>query len=523
MKLDGNMRAVRKDRIDECGQNNGEKLEALLETAKAYYNRGTWIQYDELSMDRVLRITPRRCVGATPEEATRQHTVYLDCSSFIWSVFKHAFDYELPADITWEMIDLVQPRVFYYEVTHRETPNDQEEIKAEFVKTLQPGDVLVTEYEKNGHVMLFLGDGRYMHCTSAGIPSSYDYTGRTDHFHNDAGGIHVGNSVHWYEQSEDEILSRSYLFRPTMKRFCILRPLACVGLPTEAARARIGACRDLVCAVESIPMEKGPVKCGKRIVYTVRVRNVRQEKANVMISFTAPSGTETEMPCGMSFVLQAGEEIAAEFPVVIQEIAHPCLNPPMVSVNGLQIASPVVSCAYVPGELEIGRLTETVKARIANGDETLLAASAAYGEQGVPLNPDLQALLAALFYRRDSVAGNILIRKWQKPQQGMAADALFGGYGVITPEVVYDTQIRCRRVRREDLQPGDIVVCCDDAYMKEAYACYYTGDALYGKVDAHGKVQEICGDEIDTYLGTLFGRFCFIVIRPYLAKEWKGM
>lgn len=515
-----NLSAARKVRAEECGKVNDVKLGALLETAKAYYNRGIWIQYDELSMDRTLRITPRRYIGASPEEATREHTVYLDCSSFVWSVFKHAFDYELAADITWEMIDLVQPRVFYYEVTHSETPKEKEKVKAAFRKALQPGDVVVMEYEKNGHTLIFLGNDKYMHCTSAAVPSSYDYVGRVDHFHHDAGGIHIGNSAYWYEESEDAILARNYLFRPTIKRFCILRPLACVGAPTGEALARIGACRDLVCAVESTPIMNGSVNCEKRVVYTVRVRNIGQEKTNVVIAFTAPSGTEAELPCDMSFAIQTSEEITAEFPVIIRETIYPWLNPPAVSVNGLPIATPRVLCAYVPDKLEIERLTETVKVRIAAGDEVLSAAALAYGEQGIFLNPNLHALLSTLFYRHDSSAGNILIRKRQQPQQDGAVDALFGGCGVITPEVVYNAQIRCRRIRRDDLQPGDIVVCCDDAYMQEAYACYYTGNMLCGKIDAHDKVQEICGVEIDEFLDTLFGRFCFAVIRPYLVKKY---
>ena len=36
------------------------KTEALLAMAEAYFLRGEWLQYDQLSMDRVVRISPRR-------------------------------------------------------------------------------------------------------------------------------------------------------------------------------------------------------------------------------------------------------------------------------------------------------------------------------------------------------------------------------------------------------------------------------------------------------------------------------
>ena len=48
-----------------------EKTDALLAVAKAFYDRGPCVQYDQLSMDRLLRVTPRRRRMAAPEDATR--------------------------------------------------------------------------------------------------------------------------------------------------------------------------------------------------------------------------------------------------------------------------------------------------------------------------------------------------------------------------------------------------------------------------------------------------------------------
>lgn len=54
-----------------------EKTDALLAVAKAFYDRGPCVQYDQLSMDRLLRVTPRRRRMAAPEDATRQSTLFL--------------------------------------------------------------------------------------------------------------------------------------------------------------------------------------------------------------------------------------------------------------------------------------------------------------------------------------------------------------------------------------------------------------------------------------------------------------
>ena len=98
-----------------------KKKEALLTCALAYFQRGTQVQYDQYSMDRVLRVTPRRRVKLPPEAATDQYTLYLDCSAFVQATYFEALSYSLPAKLTWHIIDYVKPRIYYYELTHEET------------------------------------------------------------------------------------------------------------------------------------------------------------------------------------------------------------------------------------------------------------------------------------------------------------------------------------------------------------------------------------------------------------------
>ena len=78
--------------------NNKQKAEILLNTARAYLARGGWIQYDQLSMDRFVRCSPRRSAFAPPEAGMADLPLFLDCSSFIWNCYYQTFDYMLPAD-----------------------------------------------------------------------------------------------------------------------------------------------------------------------------------------------------------------------------------------------------------------------------------------------------------------------------------------------------------------------------------------------------------------------------------------
>ena len=105
------------------------KTQALLAVAMAYFNRGNKIQYDQRCMDRKLITTPRRDKYVSPEDATSQRTIFLDCSSFINVVFWETFGYEIPFELTWHMVDYFHPRVFLYERTYEETPEEIENIK----------------------------------------------------------------------------------------------------------------------------------------------------------------------------------------------------------------------------------------------------------------------------------------------------------------------------------------------------------------------------------------------------------
>ena len=77
-----------------------QKAAGLLAAAEAFLARGASIQYDQLSMDRLLRVTPRHSRCASPEEATAQHRLFLDCARFVHSVYFTAFGQELEADVS---------------------------------------------------------------------------------------------------------------------------------------------------------------------------------------------------------------------------------------------------------------------------------------------------------------------------------------------------------------------------------------------------------------------------------------
>ena len=172
----------------ETSMNDSIKLDALMAVVSAYLKRGYDLQYDQRSMDRILQLTPRRRKRLPPEAATPDHTLFLDCSGYVGAIFYETFGYELPSDLTWHMIDLVEPQVYYHEITHQETAEERGAIEAELRALLQPGDIITYDrYVGSGHTMLYLGNDRYTDCTAGGRPDGYDYAGRKNRYYPEGG------------------------------------------------------------------------------------------------------------------------------------------------------------------------------------------------------------------------------------------------------------------------------------------------------------------------------------------------
>ena len=75
--------------------------------------------------------------------------------------------------------------------------------------------------------------------------------------------------------------------------------------------------------------------------------------------------------------------------------------------------------------------------------------------------------------------------------------------------------IRATRFKSEDLLPGDVVLCSDDACFSSVYAAMYNGESFVGMSEADACACEFSADE---FVDSLIGRFAFIIIRHQLAK-----
>ena len=279
-------------------------LDAYLELAYSYYYQGTQLQYDQGSAYQ------RKIRTMTPEDATNLYHKYLDCSTYVSNAFYNAFD-----DIVVEESDIhsittkvlinhardnynSSNEVIIYKDNLSSMSDEEKEIALqEFKDTIQPGDLYVYRHKKDGagHVMLYVGDGYFLHSTG----SSYNYSSLVD---KEEGWTSVEGEVKpegtvRYQSAKSTVYKKSssrYLFYSSASdsndRYALLRPLNRSSLKlTNTTVAR--------CMMSGIDIEKSAdkttsVTLGDNITYTITIKNNSNEKINnVSINDTIPTNT----------------------------------------------------------------------------------------------------------------------------------------------------------------------------------------------------------------------------------------
>lgn len=293
---------------------------ALLAAAEAFLARGNSIQYDQRSMDRVVQITPRRDKLATPEAATEQHMLFLDCSSFVNAVYHAAFGRVLDADLTWHMAQMLQPCVFRWHASHTETPEERRRISREVTMLLRPGDLLVMDKGSNGHVVL-IGDGVYYHCNQKGGEKGYRYDLRQEAF-TPGGAVYREPLAALLNSEAPNQPDICCVFDDAVQGFCVLRPLPRMGIPTPASVARLKDAAGLYCSVLSSHPGGRSAALGETVTYTVCIHSRLASKQAVRVTFTPPASCGGE-PRSVLLALPAGETAQATFSLIVPSIDVP--------------------------------------------------------------------------------------------------------------------------------------------------------------------------------------------------------
>ncbi len=401
------------------------KTQALLAAAKAFMARGPWVQYDQLSMDRILRVTPRHDWLCTPEHATEQHTVYMDCARFVCTLFYAAFGVRLEADVTWNMIKTVKDRVYYRQLTLQETPQEHIAIWEEICQILEPGDAIVfLRGSRRGHIVLYMGNGVICESAGGGPTNSYCYADRHDTVRE------TGLYTRTLQQMFDEHLEDDTkgVFSTVNTELAVLRPLNHVGEPTDQALVRIGQAKDLFCQVLSSHPGGMSLRRGRQVTYTVCVRNDGSRCRTVTALVNAPAGARLQAEAEQSCSLGAGESVCFAYPLQISEDCGAVLPPPQVQVNGLKLWAP--GCLVegdIPAE-ELAACAKRLEALLPQEPDLMKAACKAYAPWGL-FRPSSEETLRYLYWRWNAACADVLWRDPQKPERMGVCTAILAAPG----------------------------------------------------------------------------------------------
>ncbi len=279
-------------------------LDAYLELAYSYYYQGKQLQYDQGSSYQ------RKIRTMAPEDATNLYHKYLDCSTYVSNIFYNAFDDLLIQDIeinsinTKALINYAKDNInssneviIYKDNLSSMSDEEKELALQEFKDSIQPGDLYVYRHKNDGagHVMLYVGDGYFLHSTG----SSYNYSSLVD---KEEGWTSVEGEVSpegtvRYQSAKSTVYKKSstrYLFYSSTSdsndRYALLRPLNRSSLKlTNTTVAR--------CMMSGIDIEKSADKAtsvtlGDNITYTITIKNNSNKIINnVSINDTIPSYT----------------------------------------------------------------------------------------------------------------------------------------------------------------------------------------------------------------------------------------
>ena len=251
--------------------------DAVVEVAYAYYRQGVQQNYSQTMS--------RRNINPSPEDATKDRMIFLDCSSYVNAVYNEAFGINiLPYDtlekspqtgnyMNYALENLDSPDVVgAWECSDYPTDEARETLLNSIYANLKVGDVIDYRSSSAGHSLIYVGNDTVLHS----MGNDFYKANEPMYSHEGSYGKEVNGTVQVMPAKDLFIKSSSnrYLFKDGRVRFCILRPIARGVTVTENTQKRMLAKGLDGEKTSSIGANTALAK-GEEITYTVTVKNHR--------------------------------------------------------------------------------------------------------------------------------------------------------------------------------------------------------------------------------------------------------
>lgn len=512
-----------------------EEQSALVEVAYAYYYKGNRIHYDQYGT--------RRNINPSPELATSDYRVHLDCSSYVNAVYYEAFGENIMpyptterspqtgvlTNYAEEFLGINPDVIGYWENANYTTEEEKAALLAEIRGLLEPGDVIVyRRTAETGHAIIYVGGGYFLHSTG----SSYEYD--------------TTNPLNSYDQANNAEISKGtisklslksvfedpdsgrYLFTSNIARICLLRPLARGLTPTEQTKNRL--------TMPGISIEKtssagyaSAVSVGSPILYTITVtNNTATAVSNITVKDKLPIGTEF-IGAGNGVGYENGEiswygtipantTMSVVYCVAVTKDAEAVIESYEGTVNGVKL-SPVYNTRLGYSADDSAKIAEIIKnistseSEVSVSADPIALASLIYSTVGenVFATATAKGILDALI---DSVNKTY---NSSAEEYSMLVPTLYGGYDIRSGYKV-DNQ-RSRLVKESNISVGDVIIAeCGEVVTVYVYAG--NGNLLsVSTADLTVKVMPIGTNEYKNVLMSLISYDRYVVLRPSMLAE----
>ena len=239
-------------------------------------------------------------MNVAPEDATAHKELFLDCSSFVGSVYNYVFGINIvdSGAATTEKLDNfarnnigISNEVIYY-VNAQTYEGDKETLLQEIWDNLQVGDLVCYRHNSSGsvggHVMLYIGDDTFLHCTGSSFyyvsnpASTYDQATTAE---KNNGAIQLLDATEVFTTNNPN--STRYLFGTLENKeiytFEVLRPLNRNGLEfTSQAILRSFIPYIVIEKTASTP-HMSTVTRGETITYSITLTNKGDTTCNNLV------------------------------------------------------------------------------------------------------------------------------------------------------------------------------------------------------------------------------------------------
>ena len=511
----------------------------VVEIAKAYDRKGGKIPYDQHYA--------RRSLYSSPEDATAQRTIFLDCSSYVNSCYREGFGVNiLPFEIaqkspnTQNFDEYAKNNqgksdvIGYWIPSEYKTEGERTALVDGICEELQVGDILTYRHGKTsgtkGHTYIYIGNNTFMHCAGVG---SYVVNSSDPSLSYDSKATETNGTI---ETITANTIFRNtshnrYLFKSTSSdtvfSFGIIRPFARGLTPTEESLNRM--------KIAGLSMEKTSSICenaavlkGMQLTYSITLVNTGAALSDVVITDTLPSGTVfvsgdrgvTVTDGKLSWVgnVLGKTTVRVSYTVEITAEVGSLIVSDETYVSGVKLGCITHSVSSLT-EAQLGMIAQTAKGYVNSGtdfDNTLAMIKLTYGMHGIALF-DTNSASEALDMLIDK---ENLTRHTDTALSDMIAPNLYGGLSIKDGwHFKASENDKTRLPKEEHLCIGDIILA-DWSGGSTVYL--YVGDHTLLTVENGVCKKLTIGDNIfvegENIIISLLGYDRYAVIRPSMRN-----